>query len=63
MEGGLAKPSSVQRTKEEIISILEECRKGKLNIREFMNTKGIHEVTSRFVRWDTRPTILSQIDL
>lgn len=45
MELGVAKPSGVQRSKEEIISILEECRKSKLKVKEFVKTKGIHEAT------------------
>ena len=45
MEVGVAKPSRVQRSKEEIISILEECGKSKLNVKEFVKTKGIHEAT------------------
>jgi Transposase len=45
MELEVAKPSGVQRSKEEIISILEECRKSKLNVKEFVKTKGIHEAT------------------
>jgi hypothetical protein len=40
MEVEVAKPSGVQRSKEEIISILEECRKSKLNVKEFVKTKG-----------------------
>jgi hypothetical protein len=45
MEVEIAKPKGVQRSKEEIISILEECRKGKMNVKEFVKTKGIHEAT------------------
>jgi len=45
MEVDVVKPSGVQRSKEEIISILEECRKSKLNVKEFVKTKGIHEAT------------------
>lgn len=45
MEVGVAKPSGVQRSKEEIISILEECKKSKLKVKEFVKTKGIHEAT------------------
>jgi predicted HicB family RNase H-like nuclease len=45
MEVEIAKPRGVQRSKEEIISILEECRKGKMNVKEFVKTKGIHEAT------------------
>ncbi|HEY8734567.1 MAG TPA: transposase [Puia sp.] len=45
MEEGIAKPSRVQRSQEEIISILEECRNSKLNVKEFVKTKGIHEAT------------------
>ena len=49
MEVEVAKPSGVQRSKEEIVSILEECRKSKLNVKEFVKTKGIHEAT--FYNW------------
>jgi len=45
MEVEIAKRSGIQRSKEEIISILEECRKSKLKIKEFVKTKGIHEAT------------------
>lgn len=45
MEVEVVKPSSVQRSREEIISILEECRKSKLKVKEFVKTKGIHEAT------------------
>ncbi len=45
MELEVAKLSGVQRSKEEIISILEECRKSELNVKEFVKTKGIHEAT------------------
>lgn len=45
MEEEVAKPKGVQRSKEEIISILEECKKSKLNVKEFVKTKGIHEAT------------------
>jgi len=45
MEVGLARSSGVQRSKEEIISILEECKKSKLSVKEFVKTKGIHEAT------------------
>jgi hypothetical protein len=45
MEVEIVKRSGVQRSKEEIISILEECRKSKLKIKEFVKTKGIHEAT------------------
>ncbi len=45
MEVVVAKLSGVRRSKEEIISILEECRKSKLNVKEFVKTKGIHEAT------------------
>jgi hypothetical protein len=45
MEVEVAKPSNVQRSKAEIISILEECRKSKLKVKEFVKTKGIHEAT------------------
>ena len=45
MEVELAKRPGVQRSKEEIISILEECKKSKLKVKEFVKTKGIHEAT------------------
>ena len=45
MEEGIAKPSGIRRSKEEIIAILEECRMNKLKVREFVKTKGIHEAT------------------
>ena len=45
MELELTKRSGVQHSKEEIISILEECRKSNLKIKEFVKTKGIHEAT------------------
>ena len=45
MEVEVAKPSGVQRSREEIISILEECRKSKLKVKEFVKIKGIHEAT------------------
>ena len=43
MEVDVAKPSGVQRSKEEIISLLEECRKSRKSVKEFAKTKGIHE--------------------
>jgi transposase-like protein len=45
MEVEIARARGVQRSKEEIISILEECRKSKLNVKEFVKAKGIHEAT------------------
>jgi hypothetical protein len=45
MEVEVAKPSAVQRRREEIISILEECRKSNMSVKEFVKTKGIHEAT------------------
>jgi hypothetical protein len=45
MEVDVSKPSGVQRSKEEIISILEECRKSKLKVKEYVKTKGIHGAT------------------
>jgi transposase-like protein len=45
MEVAVAKPSGVQRSKEEVISILEECRKSGMSVKEFVKTKGIHEAT------------------
>ena len=41
----IAKARGVRRSKEELISIMEECRKSKLNVKEFVKTKGIHEAT------------------
>jgi len=52
MEVEVAKPKGVQRGKEEIISILEECKKSKLNVKEFVKTKGIHEAT--YYNWRNR---------
>jgi len=49
MEVEVVKPSGAQRSKEEIISILEECRKSKLKVKEFVKTKGIHEAT--YYKW------------
>jgi hypothetical protein len=45
MEAEVAKPSNVQRSKAEIISILEECRRSKMKVKEFVKSKGIHEAT------------------
>ena len=45
MEVGVPKPSLVHRSEEEIISLLEECRKSKMSVKEFVKTKGIHEAT------------------
>ena len=45
MEVDVAKPSGVQRSKEEIISLLEECRKSGKSVKEFAKTNGIHEAT------------------
>ncbi len=45
MEAEIVKPSGVRRSREEIISILEECSKSKINVKEFVKTKGIHEAT------------------
>ena len=45
MEVEVAKPSGVQRSKEEIISILEECRKSGKSVKEFAKSRGIHEAT------------------
>jgi transposase-like protein len=39
------KRSGIQRSKEEIISLMEECRKSKLSVKEFAKLKGIHEAT------------------
>jgi hypothetical protein len=49
MEVEVAKSKGVQRGKEEIISILEECNKSKLSVKAFVKTKGIHEAT--FYNW------------
>ena len=48
----MVKPSGVQRSKEEIISILEECRRSNLNVKEFVRTKGIHEAT--YYNWKNK---------
>ena len=45
MEMQVAKPSGVQRSKEEIVALLEECRESKMSVKEFVKTKGIHEAT------------------
>jgi hypothetical protein len=45
METVEIKPRGVQRSKEEIISLLDECRKGKFSVKEFVKLKGIHEAT------------------
>jgi hypothetical protein len=45
MELEVAKPSVVHRSKEEVILLLEDCRKSKLSVKEFVKTKGIHEAT------------------
>lgn len=45
MEVEVAKPSLVHRSREEILSLLEECRKSKMSVKEFVKTKGIHEAT------------------
>lgn len=45
MEVDVAKPSGVQRSKEEIISLLEECRKSGKSVKEFAKINGIHEAT------------------
>lgn len=45
MELDVAKPSGVQRSKEEIISLLEDCRKNKISVKEFAKVNGIHEAT------------------
>ena len=45
MEVVISKARGVQRSKEEIINILEECRKSKMSVKEFVKTKGIHEAT------------------
>ncbi len=52
MEVEVANPSGIRRSKEEIISILEECKKSKLNVKEFVKTKGIHEAT--YYNWRNR---------
>ena len=45
MEVDVAKSSGVQRSKKEIILLLEECRKSGMSVKEFAKTKGIHEAT------------------
>ena len=35
----------VKRSKSEIISLLEECSKSGVSVKEFVRTKGIHEAT------------------
>ena len=45
MELAVTKSPGVQRSREEIIAILEECRKSKLSVKQFVKTKGIHEAT------------------
>ena len=41
MEVEVAKPSGVQRSKEEIISILKKYRKSMMNEKEYVKTIGI----------------------
>src|SRR5450755_4552657 len=41
----VSKPSGVQRIKADIISLLEECRKSGMSVKEFAKSKGIHEAT------------------
>jgi hypothetical protein len=45
MEMDVAKRTGVQRSKEEIVALLEECRKSKMSVKEFVKNKGIHEAT------------------
>ncbi len=45
MEVILPKPQGVRWSKEEIISLLEECRMSRVSVKEFVKSKGIHEAT------------------
>jgi hypothetical protein len=45
MELGVEKAFGVKRSREEIMSLLEECRKSKMSVKDFVKTKGIHEAT------------------
>jgi hypothetical protein len=45
MEAIVSTHLGVRRSKEEIISLLEECRKSKVSVKEFAKLKGIHEAT------------------
>jgi hypothetical protein len=50
MEVSVSRPIVVQRSREEIISILEECSKSKLKVKEFVKTVGIQEGTYYYWR-------------
>ena len=52
MELAVTKSPGVQRSREEIIAILEECRKSKLSVKQFVKTKGIHEAT--YYNWKNK---------
>jgi len=39
----------VMRSKEEIFSLLKECSKSKMSVKEFVKANGIHEAT--FYHW------------
>ena len=39
----------VMRSKEEILSLLKECSKSKMSVKEFVKANGIHEAT--FYHW------------
>ena len=45
MEMQVAKARSLQRSKEEIVALLQECRESKMSVKEFVKSKGIHEAT------------------
>ena len=45
MEFDLAKPVGVQRTREEIISLLEEYHRTKMSAKEFALSKGVQKAT------------------
>ena len=45
MEVEVVKQIRVQRSKEEIISMLEQCRDSRMSVKEFVKLKGIHEAT------------------
>lgn len=45
MELDVTKPVVVQRTREEILSLLEECWKNKMSVKEFALSKGVQEAT------------------
>ena len=45
MEFDVAKPHTVQRTREEIISLLEEYHRTKMSAKEFALSKGVQKAT------------------